>query len=255
MSRQHSGSSNGRSSPKATIPSALHKFLDKPLATGSLRGGASTYNASLSWDGMSVDPRPFARFDEHNTVTDARHPAGRAGARVVELEGHGPGGLFGRAATSTGSVPMTVEQEITHCLSTDAIAAAGSSSHVIMEEPFFNSAQVVVPALQVVLPPAALVAGGPQSDACLLAPKARREINDYESKQQRAARVLRKAQHQQLRLQYLLKHHHPNGALQVDSEVNPATEVYRDRAAKRHARESSEAATVARYAVEEFVIS
>ncbi|CAN0049376.1 unnamed protein product, partial [Choristocarpus tenellus] len=36
---------------------------------------------------------------------------GNAGKRVVELEGHTRGGIFGRPATVPGRVPWTVEQE------------------------------------------------------------------------------------------------------------------------------------------------
>lgn len=35
---------------------------------------ATSYDASISWDGLAVDPRPFARFDEHNTITLTKRP-------------------------------------------------------------------------------------------------------------------------------------------------------------------------------------
>lgn len=44
---------------------------------------------------------------------------GNAGARVIELEGHTPGGVFGRPATGLGRVPWTVDQEATRVLAPD----------------------------------------------------------------------------------------------------------------------------------------
>jgi hypothetical protein len=74
---------------------------------------------------------------------------------------------------------MSVEQEIAKAVDPHEIQSA------VMEEPYFNATQVVVPPLRTVTPPAAALAGGAQADACLLAPKQRRAINDYEAKQQR----------------------------------------------------------------------
>lgn len=42
------------------------------------------------------------------------------GARVVELEGHQPGGMFGRTATDPGRVQWTVEQETSRVLAHDS---------------------------------------------------------------------------------------------------------------------------------------
>lgn len=45
---------------------------------------------------------------------------GRSGARVVELEGHPPGGIFGRPATEPGRIQWTVEQEASRILASDS---------------------------------------------------------------------------------------------------------------------------------------
>ena len=45
--------------------------------------------------------------------------AGSAGARVIELEGHAPGGIFGRPATGPGRMQWTVEQETSRVLAPD----------------------------------------------------------------------------------------------------------------------------------------
>lgn len=35
---------------------------------------SSTTATSISWDGLTLDPRPFARFDEHGTLTCGKKP-------------------------------------------------------------------------------------------------------------------------------------------------------------------------------------
>lgn len=45
--------------------------------------------------------------------------AGSAGVRVIELEGHAPGGIFGRPATEPGRTQWTVEQETSRVLVPD----------------------------------------------------------------------------------------------------------------------------------------
>lgn len=42
------------------------------------------------------------------------------GARVVELEGHQPGGMFGRTATHPGRMQWTMEQETSRVLAHDS---------------------------------------------------------------------------------------------------------------------------------------
>lgn len=35
---------------------------------------ATSYEPSISWDGLALDPRPFARFDEHDTLALTKKP-------------------------------------------------------------------------------------------------------------------------------------------------------------------------------------
>ena len=41
---------------------------------------AASYEPSISWDGLALDPRPFARFDEHNTLALTKKPVSIAHA-------------------------------------------------------------------------------------------------------------------------------------------------------------------------------
>ncbi|KAG5178893.1 hypothetical protein JKP88DRAFT_247833 [Tribonema minus] len=93
------------------------------------------------------------------------------------------------------------------------------------------------PPVRALPPPPDRAAAGAQCDACLLAPRARRAINDYDARRQRAEALLRQAAQQRLRLAHLLARRHPHGALRVDSEANPETVVYAAAAQRRRAAE------------------
>ncbi|CBN80161.1 expressed unknown protein [Ectocarpus siliculosus] len=237
---------------RATNPRELERFVDSSrdgiecvgVGRESRLTARTSTATSISWDGLTLDPRPFARFDEHNTLTTGKKPAGSAGARVMVLEGHAPGGIFGRPVTGPGRMQWTVEQETSRVMAPDnpfrrATVCGGG---VNVERPFFDSALAVVPKVQAVRPPTCLSRAGPQGDRALLAPEERREINDYDTKMQNAERVGRKARHQKTRLDFILKHRYPEGAIGVDSPSNPTSEVH---AETRLTREKKEAASSA----------
>ena len=87
---------------KAMNPALLDKFLDSyqpqygsgsvGLSSAGSRAlsagrGQSLYDPARSWDGLSVDPRPFSRLDTKPLPGCGKHAlsAGMAGHRVVEL--------------------------------------------------------------------------------------------------------------------------------------------------------------------------
>ena len=78
----------------AMNPSRLTRFMDGAAgsAQSSFLGRAQTasspmYDPSMSWDGLSVDPRPFSRLDaKPQTQNAALRPTGLAGTRVLERE-------------------------------------------------------------------------------------------------------------------------------------------------------------------------
>lgn len=50
-----------------------HRWGTELVGWRGSRLAASTAT-SISWDGLTLDPRPFARFDEHNTLTCGKKP-------------------------------------------------------------------------------------------------------------------------------------------------------------------------------------
>ncbi|CAM9663155.1 unnamed protein product [Chrysoparadoxa australica] len=211
---------------RATDPRALHKYLDHPLGTGPLsmrasrvtlgrgsKGPGSSYEPSISWDGQSTNPAPFSRLEQTG---------------VVRPEGHQAGGLFGRATATAGPIPYTVEQETTRALEPEGPhrEAQGEGKSLVVERPFFDSAKVVHPGVEARAAPEIMASAGPHCDEILLTPQERRKINEHEVLTQRAAKLQRKALHQKERLQYILKHRHPQGAIQVESSSNTESQVF-----------------------------
>ena len=94
----------GRGQKRGMNPDRLTKFLDNPALTAmesfagnSTRGGSvkphTVYDPSLSWDGLSVNPEPFAKLDMNPKVTGFGG-IGLAGSQVVEMDSSLPAGIY-----------------------------------------------------------------------------------------------------------------------------------------------------------------
>ena len=125
---------------RAVNPDRLNRFLDSNLQRASLGSAPmlsvdrppSVYDPSISWDGLSVDPRPFSRFDARPVQTaKATKPVGMAGSRVVELDAVNDGTVFTLPVGPERArpIPPTAEQ-----LDTTKRTAPGCDS-VIVDEP------------------------------------------------------------------------------------------------------------------------
>ena len=106
---------------RAVNPSRLNRFLDSNFQRASLGSAPmlsvdrppSIYDPSISWDGLSVDPRPFSRFDARPARQGkATKPVGMAGSRVVELDPVNDGTVFALPVgpDRARSIPLTAEQ-------------------------------------------------------------------------------------------------------------------------------------------------
>jgi hypothetical protein len=128
---------------RAMNPALLDKFLDAPAhASGSvglssagsrcLSARPMTYDPTTSWDGLSVDPRPFSRLDTKPLPGCGKYAtsAGMAGNRVVELGPSPEGGAlcFGRPASHEASIPLTETQE-------SCRVPSGSGDAAVMDVP------------------------------------------------------------------------------------------------------------------------
>lgn len=74
--------------------------------------------------------------------------------------------------------------------------------------------------------PDALIRGGPQGDQCLLNPRERREIMEFEHKNVAAKKMISTADGSRNRLLHLMQTKDPHGVIGVDSVANEGSRVY-----------------------------
>ena len=113
----------------------------------------------------------------------------------------------------------------------------GAGDAAVVEVSRFDNNHVVPAEVRLVATPACVpkvFAAGIADDlgGALVAPRERVEALNFEVKQQRAAKVLRRAEMQARRLTQYMRAHHPNGVLGVDSTANRRSAVYGAHAAE-----------------------
>jgi hypothetical protein len=218
----------------AMDPGRLRKFIDGSGLNGGNSAAslldyprpASVYDPSISWDGLSVDPRPFSRFDARPTKIPpgAVAPTGMTGSRVIPLDGINDGTVFNPNPTlqhQVRAIPETAEQMDTKTRAIDKEREA-----TVVDEPGFRAYHLTRPLTRTESIPDALIRGGPQANECLLNPKERRQIMEFEHRRIKAAKMVGKADGAANRLDSLMKTSFKAGALGVDSVKNLNSGVY-----------------------------
>ena len=192
MTAQNLSNTGAKRSRKVSAmdPARLNRFLDSKVGGSSFASSytspilldrpPSIYDPSISWDGLSVDPRPFSRFDARPTQikADATAPIGLAGNRVIELDYINDGSVFGELASGSKirAIPPTNEQlDSTH-------RVADGCDTVVLDQPSFSNYHLNIPKTAPAKTPEALLRGGPNADRCLLTPDERRSIMEFERK-------------------------------------------------------------------------
>jgi len=199
---------------RAVSPDRFVQFFDRPFTQGSIAtltvpsvGGCSTYNPATSWNGLSDDPRPFSRLD--------------AGTRVNELEMCTPGGIFGQAPKSKGSLPTIDAFDLLG----DAQATPEGSS-LIIEEESFSIGGVCQSRAKPSKEPAAM-----KKAEHLRTPAERREILHYEKAKMKADKIKQQAVLQKQRMDQIMRARHPEGCIGVDSPDTEGSDVYKEKSA------------------------
>ena len=255
---------------RAMNPDRLTKFLDyqpvgamSSFAGNSTRGGSvrphTVYDPSLSWDGLSVDPKPFAKLDMNPKMTGFGG-IGLAGCRVVEMDNSLPAGIFENVVKPGHGlpiVPTTVEQKDCRLDASDApdkiVAVDPDERMLTYTDQKFMNGRVADAKIGVVKKPDVMttavepvVGGYGRLKQFLLTPAEREEIMRAEARAFRAAGTIKKAELQRRRLVHLMRDRHPQGAMRVDGVENAKSAIYGDRAMARLTKENARAAAIAR---------
>ena len=185
---------------RATSPDALARFFDQQVS--SLRPKANV--SSFDYHGArNSTARSFSRFVE------TQQRKGRAEQMV--------GGIFGNPALAARPLPQTAEQ-------IDVAVKDGlpDGHGFVMDEPEFHPYRGIRRAktAHIRLPPAL---GMPEY---LLTPKDRRDILEFQTRNARARKIIRKAKADAHRLKSIMRNQHPNGVIGMDSPAVLDSQVY-----------------------------
>ena len=206
-------------------------------STHSLRP-QTVYDPSLSWDGLSVNPKAFSRLNVDPRVNGK---VLLAGSQAMYTTTQLPGGVFenvSRAGEGIAAVPNTAEQidcqmNAGPAAPAASVARSGGTLTMTYQPPKFSNmlvqpAQVgVAPTHPSVTSSIVPVAGGMGTlKRYVMSPQERRAIQTSEYQQMAAANMSKKAELQRRRLGQLLQNRHPQGACRVDGVNNPNSEVY-----------------------------
>ena len=172
---------HGGEKKRAVDPRSIECMLDPPLPCRELAKDSSL--AKMSWDGLSVDPRPFAKLD-----LKVWAETGLAGSRVIPLEKGG--GDFSVEAVYNCEASTTTKREKSMLYKhDDGMAFIADDGR--FERNHLSGA--VVRAVPCVKTRDHLEAG------FLLGPRQRRAALDFEVKQQRAKKLIRQEVQRQRR--------------------------------------------------------
>jgi len=220
-------------------PFRLNQFLDKPRTQSAPLGAmrsANSYDQTFSWDGMSVDPRPFSRLDARpllGALGAHSRGSGIAGTRVIELEPAAPGGSLCFHEHEFRAAPRT-EAQIDAAAPADARGAAA-----VVGTTRFANMGVRAAALQMTDVPVAYQRVVAMDKGGLVTPAQRREALAYEVQHHAAMRLQRRAVGEQRQMEQLMRYRHPDGVLGLDSTANAESGVYGAKAQARLAHEQA----------------
>lgn len=242
-------------SHRAVNPDRMEKFLDKSSPWGlqsfsnkqrsssnakKTTNPQSLYDPTLSWDGLSVNPQTFSKFDIDPRVTGKYI---LAGTRLLETNPDLPGGIFEGVSNSTAGinqVPKTLEQRDCNYNASDPSSGAAPPLSLSYSQQRFHNMQMEPikvkegPVSDLVHSTIREKAGGiGELKRYLLTPAERRQLLKIETEDQAARELSKKAELQQRRLVQVLRDRHPQGALRVDGVENLESTVYGDRAQAR----------------------
>jgi len=215
----------------AMDPSILDAYVENrpwnSMTGGSVASGPSLGRGTFaSWDGLSVDPRPFSRLDTKPLPGVANPYAasqGMAGAACFEVGPAKEGGALCHKKPpphAEAEVPLTVEQQLSQRLPGNGDALAQDAPTFIN---MFARAEEVV---RTDTPAAYKAAELSMQKGALITPAQRRAALDFQIKNERARATVKRGELQARRLHHLLRDRHPQGALNVDSTANPDSYVY-----------------------------
>jgi hypothetical protein len=224
------------------MANAFTELFDKDWkrTRSSLRAqtaGDRSYDPAYSWDARTDDPQAFSKMQSSDVPVQFAKPITMSGQQVIALEPlsgqflnvDAPSKLKGLNA-----IPLTHDQQdidmSTNLMGSVPICDQARSEGkfvTIAERPVFSKSQNQAPKFQVEAKPEFMDRCGPQGDQILLNPKMRREMIEFEKREQEARALVRGATSKRAKTQKMVQGPlFKRGVIQIDSAENMNSDVY-----------------------------
>ena len=229
----------------AMDPRILDAYVENRPSNTTTGGSVASLRQGTfgSWDGLSVDPRPFSRLDTKPLPGVANPYAasqGMAGFACFEVGPAKEGGALCHQKPpphAESEVPLTVEQQL-------SLRKPGSGDALVQDAPtFVNMFARAEEVVRTETPAAYKAAELSMQKGALITPAQRRAALDFQIKNERARATVKRGELQARRLHHLLRDRHPQGALNVDSTANPDSYVYGEAAREIRRRDANHKAS------------
>lgn len=199
------------------------------------------YDPTYSWDALADNPAAFSKMEATDVPVQFARPVTLSGQQVIPLEV-----LSGQFLNvdpppklkGLNSIPLTHDQvdvgmhEDLHGRIPIHQEATNEGKYVtIKHRPVFSKSQNQPPQFQTEHKPEFMERAGPQGDQILLNPTQRREIIEFEKREQEARGLLREASQKRAKTKKMITGPlFKRGVIQVDSAENVGSDVYGEKA-------------------------
>jgi hypothetical protein len=203
------------------------------------------YDPTYSWEGRTEGPKTFSKLNVTHVPMQNGQPIALSGTSVLPLEKSvNVSALSVRQDPTNGakSIPLTALQcdlgmdpDLAGRIPVRALTQE-KGSHVVMQDfQQFRNMQLQKEGLTVVKEPSFMHAAGEQADGCLLNPRQRRELLDFEKRKLTAEKNMKLAISDRIKTRKQITG--PNfyrGILMVESSENEDSEAFGKLARSRH---------------------
>ena len=201
----------------------------------------ASYDPTYSWDAMADNPKAFSKMESTDVPVQFARPVTLSGQQVIPLEP-----LSGQFLNvdpvqklkGLHAIPLTHDQvdvdmhnDLHGRIPIHEEARQSGKFVTIKERAVFSKSQNQPPKFQVEHKPEFMERAGPQGDQILLNPAMRREIIEFEKREQEARALLREASQKRSKTKKMVTGPlFKRGVIQVDSAENVGSDVYGDQA-------------------------
>lgn len=239
-------SAKSRTRDPSKMAGAFTELFDRnwKRSKSSLRARTAddaSYDPTYSWDAKTDNPDPFSKMEATDVPVQFARPVTLSGQQVIPLEPQS--GQFLNVdpmhkLKGLNAIPLTHDQmdvnmndDLHGGIPMHQEAHASGKFVTIKERSVFAQSQNQAPKFQTEHKPEFMERAGPQGDQILMNPKMRREMIEFEKREQEARALLREASQKRAKTKKMITGPlFKRGVIQVDSAENLGSDIYGDQA-------------------------